>query len=109
MGLIRSHELSRDISRDGSRCHIQTHTENPLIYLYSRLFYKILHVPNRFDDIFKEPIHPTRIHEHNFISIRTEKGQTSILCSTCRSLYCEKCGKLVTISDQNYMQYNIYN
>ena len=64
---------------------------------------------NNHNDIIKEPINPTRIHEHDFISIKTEKEQTSILCSTCRSLYCEKCGKLVTIIDQNYMQYNIYN
>jgi hypothetical protein len=64
---------------------------------------------NNPNDIIKVPINPTRIHEHNFILVKTEKGQTSILCSRCRSLYCEKCGKLVTISDQNYMQYNIYN
>jgi tRNA uridine 5-carbamoylmethylation protein Kti12 len=58
---------------------------------------------NNHNDIIKEPISPTRIHEHDFISIKTEKEQTSILCSTCRSLYCEKCGKLVIISDQNYI------
>jgi len=64
---------------------------------------------NNPNDIIKVPINPTRIHEHNFILVKTEKEQTTILCSTCNSLYCEKCGKLVTISDQNYMQYNIYN
>ncbi len=52
---------------------------------------------NTHNDIIKELINPTRIHEHNFISIKTEKEQTSVLCSTCRSLYCEKCGKLVDI------------
>ena len=50
----------------------------------------------------------TRIHEHDFISIRTGK-ETSIICLTCSSLYCEKCGKLVTISDKSYMQNDIYN
>ena len=51
----------------------------------------------------------TKLHEHDFKLIRTEKEQTSIICLTCRSIYCEKCGKLLTIIDQNYMQNNIYN
>jgi hypothetical protein len=50
----------------------------------------------------------TRIHEHDFISIRTGK-EISIICLTCSSLYCKKCGKLVTISDKSYMQNDIYN
>jgi hypothetical protein len=64
---------------------------------------------NNHRGIIKEHINYTRIHEHDFISIKTEKEQTSIICSTCSSLYCEKCGKLVAMSDQNYMQNNIYN
>jgi hypothetical protein len=51
----------------------------------------------------------TRIHEHDFISTKSEKELTTIICITCGSLYCGKCGKLVTIIDQNYMQNNIYN
>ena len=35
-----------------------------------------------------------KVHEHNFISIKTEK-ETSSICSTCGLLYCEKCGKVV--------------
>jgi hypothetical protein len=49
------------------------------------------------------------IHEHDFIAIRTKKEQTSIICSTCGSLYRENCGKLVTKPDKNYMQHDIYN
>jgi hypothetical protein len=45
--------------------------------------------------IIKEPLSYTRIHEHDFVSITTEREQTSTICSTCGSLYCEKCGKLV--------------
>jgi hypothetical protein len=39
----------------------------------------------------------TSIHEHDFMSIRTKKEeeQKSIICLTCGTLYCEKCGKLV--------------
>jgi hypothetical protein len=48
------------------------------------------------------------IHEHDFISIRTEE-EKSIVCLTCGSLYCEKCGKSVTIIHKNYMSHNIYN
>jgi hypothetical protein len=33
------------------------------------------------NDIIKVPIDPTRIHEHDFISIKTEKEQTTILCN----------------------------
>jgi hypothetical protein len=51
----------------------------------------------------------TRIHEHDFISITTEKEYTSIICCICGSIYCKKCGKLVMIYDKNYMQHNIYN
>ena len=35
----------------------------------------------------------TKIHEHDLVSIRTER-ETSIICSTCGLIYCEKCGKL---------------
>ena len=35
-----------------------------------------------------------RTHEHDFISSRTE-SESSLVCSTCGLLYCEKCGKLV--------------
>jgi hypothetical protein len=35
-----------------------------------------------------------KIHEHDFISIKTDKETTSV-CSTCGLLYCEKCGKAV--------------
>jgi hypothetical protein len=40
----------------------------------------------------------TSIHEHDFMSIRAKKEeeeQKSIICLTCGTLYCEKCGKLV--------------
>ena len=115
LGWSESSDFSRNIDRDGSRCHIDKQTLKilwfTLIVGYCTIYYMF---PidsikyNNHNDI-KEPINSTRIHEHDFISIKTEKEQTSILCSTCRSLYCEKCGKLVTIIDQNYMQYNIYN
>jgi hypothetical protein len=40
----------------------------------------------------------TRIHEHDFISVKTKKEQVSIIiCSICGLVYCEKCGKLVNI------------
>ena len=52
----------------------------------------------------------TRIHEHDFISVKTKEEQGPIvICSICGSLYCGKCGKLLTIIDQNYMNNNIYN
>jgi hypothetical protein len=35
-----------------------------------------------------------KIHEHDFISVKTEKETTSV-CSTCGLLYCENCGKTV--------------
>ena len=51
-----------------------------------------------------------RIHEHDFISVKTKKEQVSIIiCSICYMVYCGKCGKLVTIYDKNYMQHNTYN
>ena len=51
-----------------------------------------------------------RIHEHDFISVKTKKEQASIIvCSICSHVYCEKCGKLVTIYDKNYMHHNTYN
>ncbi|MFL6340303.1 MAG: hypothetical protein ACJ72U_02005 [Nitrososphaeraceae archaeon] len=59
--------------------------------------------------IIKEFRTRTRIHEHDFISIKTEKEHTSIICCICGSVYCAKCGKLVMIYDKNYMRYNIYN
>ena len=53
------------------------------------------------------------IHEHDFISIKTEKQRKSIICLTCSSVYCERFGKLLlleTIHDKkNYMQRNLYN
>ena len=51
----------------------------------------------------------TRIHEHDFSSIRTEKEQTTFVCSTCGLVYCEKCGKLVMVYDNVYMKYGKYN
>ena len=57
-------------------------------------------------DIIKEFINHTRIHEHDFIS---KERISSFICITCGSHYCKKCGKLVTISDKGYMQYNMYN
>jgi hypothetical protein len=50
---------------------------------------------SNYKSIIKEFTNHLRIHEHDFISIRIEKEQTSTICSTCGSLYCEKCGKLV--------------
>ena len=52
----------------------------------------------------------TRIHEHDFISVKTKEDQGPIvICSICGLIYCEKCGKLMTRYDKNYMQHNIYN
>jgi hypothetical protein len=47
-----------------------------------------------------------KIHEHDFISIKTEKEISSI-CSTCGLLYCEKCGKVVndTIGEPERLKY----
>ena len=44
------------------------------------------------------------IHEHDFVPFRPKERekQKSIICLTCGSFYCEKCGKLLvstTISD----------
>jgi hypothetical protein len=61
------------------------------------------------DSSIREFRNDIRIHEHDFISIRG-KEEKSIICLTCGSLYCEKCGKLlVTTHDKKYMQHNIYN
>jgi hypothetical protein len=62
------------------------------------------------DSIIREFRNDTRIHEHDFISI-IGKEEKSIICLTCGSLYCEKCGKLlVTTHGKNYMQHNnLYN
>jgi hypothetical protein len=46
------------------------------------------------DNVVNEFVNDIRIHEHDFISIKTEE-ETSAICSTCGLLYCEKCGKLV--------------
>jgi hypothetical protein len=46
------------------------------------------------NSVVKEFRNDTRIHEHDFIPIRTEK-ETSTICSTCGSLYCERRVKLV--------------
>ncbi len=51
----------------------------------------------------------TKLHEHDFKLIRTEKEQTSIICSICGLVYCEKCGKLVMTYGKSYMQKSIYN
>jgi hypothetical protein len=43
------------------------------------------------------------LHEHDFVSTRTQNEQKSVVCLTCGSIYCEKCGKLVkqsTIGDK---------
>jgi hypothetical protein len=50
------------------------------------------------------------IHEHDFVPIRLkeEEKQKSIICLTCDSFYCEKCGKLLvstTISDKKLIQH----
>jgi hypothetical protein len=63
---------------------------------------------NEDSSISEEFRNDSTIHEHDFISVGTEQ-EKSIICITCGSLYCEKCGKLVTISEKNYMQQNIYN
>ena len=37
-----------------------------------------------------------RIHEHDFICLVTEKETSStMICSTCGLIYCDKCGKSV--------------
>ena|SRR2546423_12420410 len=46
------------------------------------------------------------IYEHDFISVGT-KQESSIICITCGLVYCEKCGKLVTLREKNYMQHII--
>lgn len=51
------------------------------------------------------------IHEHDFVPImvKEEEKQKLIICSTCGSLYCEKCGKLLvstTISDKKPIQHS---
>ena len=52
----------------------------------------------------------TRIHEHDFISVKNKKGQAPIIiCCICGLVYCEKCGKLVITYNKNYMQHNTYN
>lgn len=51
---------------------------------------------NEDNGINEEFINDSRIHEHDFISVGA-KEEKSIICITCGSLYCEKCGKLVTI------------
>ena len=44
----------------------------------------------------------SRIHEHDFISVKTKKEQAPIIiCSICSLVYCEKCGKLVTTYNKN--------
>ena len=51
----------------------------------------------------------TGIHEHDFSSIRTEKEETSFICSTCSLIYCEKCGKLAMIHNNDCIKYDKYN
>jgi hypothetical protein len=47
-----------------------------------------------------------KIHEHDFISIKTEK-ETSSICSTCGLFYCKKCAKVVndTIDEPERLKY----
>ena len=54
--------------------------------------------------------HTIKLHEHDFMLIRNEKEQMSmIICSICGLVYCEKCGKLVMMYGKIYMQKNVYN
>jgi hypothetical protein len=51
------------------------------------------------------------IHEHDFVPFRPKEKekQESIICLTCGSFYCEKCGKLLvstTISDKKPTQHS---
>ena len=49
------------------------------------------------------------IHEHDFVPIRLKEKQKSIICLTCGSFYCEKCGKLLvstTIGDRKLIQHS---
>ena len=77
--------------------------------------YPILNRPKDNDDnnnsiIIREFRDDTRIDEHDFILVKTKKEQASItICSICGLVYCEKCGKIVTTYDKNYMQHNVYN
>jgi hypothetical protein len=41
---------------------------------------------------FKEFSNHTKIHEHDFITIRAEE-KPSLICSTCGLFYCEMCRK----------------
>ena len=59
--------------------------------------------------IIGEFLNYTKLHEHDFMLIRKEKEQTSIICSICGLVYCDKCGKLVMIYGKSYMQKNVYN
>jgi hypothetical protein len=59
--------------------------------------------------IIEEFLNHAKLHEHDFMLIRNEKEQTSIICSICGLVYCEKCGKLVMIYGKSYMHKNIYN
>lgn len=49
------------------------------------------------------------IHEHDFVPFSPKEKQKSIICLTCGSFYCEKCGKLLvstTISDRKLIQHS---
>lgn len=60
--------------------------------------------------IIKELIIDARIHEHDFISIKSKKEQAStIICCICGLVYCQKCGKLAMIYDKIYMRHNVYS
>jgi hypothetical protein len=48
----------------------------------------------------------TKIHEHDFILIKSKREQISIICCICGSIYCENCGKLVMTYNNNYMQHD---
>ena len=52
----------------------------------------------------------TRIHEHDFTSVKTKKEQAPIIiCCICGLVYCEKCGKFVMMYGKSYMQKSVYN
>ena len=59
--------------------------------------------------IIEKFLNHTKLHAHDFKLIRSEKEQTSIICSVCGLVYCEKCGKLVMMYGKSYMQKSVYN
>jgi hypothetical protein len=63
---------------------------------------------NEDSSIIREFRNDARIHEHDFILIRG-KEKKSIICLTCGSLYCEKCGKLLVTTHDKKMSICITN